>query len=194
MSAGFDTSRSPAGNTATSGTGTTGQGGGGAGAGASRGGTGQGGDTQDLGAIATDIAGTAAEKGRVLLDSAKGQAVSFADQRKDSAAQSIADIAASLRDTGGGFEDRPNLKAFVGSAADGLEQLSTSLKDRSFADIYGDVESYARRQPMVFGAVAAFAGFLVARFIKSSAEDLSGKTTARTGSQRQRTASAGRRV
>lgn len=192
MSAGFDTSRSPSGTT--SGAGTTGQGGTATGTGASRGGTGQGGEPQDLGEIATDIAGTAAEKGRVLLDSAKGQAVSFADQRKDSAAQSIADIASSLRDTGGGFEDRPNLKAFVGSAADGLEQLSTSLKDRSFADIYGDIESYARRQPVVFGAAAAFAGFLVARFIKSSAEDLADMNTARAGSNTRRTASAGRRV
>lgn len=127
----------------------------------------------DLGGIAGDIAGTAAAQGRVLLESAKGQAVSFADQRKDSAAQSIASIASSLRDTGKGFEEQPNLQTFVASAADGLDQLATGLRDRSFAELYGDIEAYARRQPVVMAAGAAIAGFLLARFIKSSADELS---------------------
>jgi len=134
----------------------------------------------DLTSIATDLAGTAAEKGRALLEGARDQATGFADQRKDGAAQSIADIAASLRETGGSFEGQPNIKAFVGSAADGLDQLATSLRDRSFADIYGDVEAYARRQPVAVGAAAALAGFLLARFIKSSADELSDMNSGRT--------------
>ena len=131
----------------------------------------------DLKSIASDVAGeianTAAEHGRGLLQAAKGTATSFADQRKDTAAQSIADLAASLRDTGESFEEQPSLKAFVGSAADGLDQLASGLRDRSFAEIYADVETMARRQPVAFGAGAAIAGFLLARFIKSSAEELS---------------------
>ena len=127
----------------------------------------------DFGTVASDLAGTAAEKSRELLESAKDQAASFADQRKDVAAQSIANIAASLRDTGKGFEEQPNLQSFVSSAADGLDQFATGLRDRSFADLYGDIESYARRQPVAVAALAAAAGFLLARFIKSSAEELS---------------------
>ena len=153
----------------------------------STGGTGtgtQGGnDPEDLKSIATglasDIASTAKEQGRTLLDSAKGQATSFADQRKDTAAQSIADLASSLRDTSGNFREQPSLQAFVGSAADGLDQLASGLRDRSFGDIYDDLESFARRQPVALGAGAALVGFFLARFIKSSAEEMAEAGAAR---------------
>ncbi len=144
--------------------------------------------------VASEIAHTAAEQSRGLLQAARGTATGFVDQRKDTAAQSIADLASSLRETGNTFEEQPSLKAFVGSAADGLDQLATGLKERSFADIYADVEALARRQPITFGAGAAIAGFLLARFIKSSAEELSEANAARARARsnvRPRTAGTG---
>lgn len=122
---------------------------------------------------ADGIKTAAVEQGRQIYESAKEQATGFVDQRKNEAAQSVADLASSLRDTGKSFGERPNIQAFVGTAADSLEQLATGLKDRSFADIYADVEDYARRSPATVGAVAVVAGFLLARFIKSSAEGMS---------------------
>lgn len=190
MSAGIHPGRATAEDSAVVGSSLGPQGGSGAGAslGGGAGSTSQSGqraqDPADLSSIATDLAGTAAEKGRALLEGARDQATGFADQRKDGAAQSIADIASSLRETGSSFESQPNIKAFVGSAADGLDQLAQSLRDRSFADIYGDVEAYARRQPVAVGAAAALAGFLLARFIKSSADDLSEMNSARTAGMR----------
>lgn len=122
---------------------------------------------------AGDMKNAAVEQGRQIYESAKEQATGFVDQRKNDAAQSVADLASSLRETGKSFGERPNIQAFVGSAADGLEQLATGLKDRSFTDIYADVEAYARRSPATVGAVAVVAGFMLARFIKSSAEGMS---------------------
>ncbi|NNM73675.1 hypothetical protein [Enterovirga aerilata] len=143
-------------------------------------GAGEPGDLKSIASdVASEIASTAKEQGRGLLQAAKGTATSFADQRKDTVAQSIADLAASLRETGNTFEQQPSLKAFVGSAADGLDQLASGLQERSFAEIYGDIESMARRQPLTFGAGAAIAGFLLARFIKSSAEELAEANAAR---------------
>lgn len=133
----------------------------------------------DLGAVveelkgsAGDITAAAVEHGRQLYESAKGQATGFVDQRKNDVAQSVSDIAASLRETGKQFDERPNIKAFVGSAADGLEHLAGGLQERSFSDIYADLEGYARRSPFAVGAVAAVAGFLLARLVKASSDDL----------------------
>ena len=182
------------GGTGTGGTGTGSMGSGGTHAGTSgAAGSKSGGasDTPDLGdlktiasGVASDIANTAAEQSRGLLQAAKGTATSFADERKGTAAKSIADLASSLRDTGNAFDEQPSLKAFVGTAADGLEQIASGLRDRSFGEIYGDVEAMARRQPITFGAGAAIAGFLLARFIKSSAEEMSEANAARTRSAR----------
>lgn len=134
---------------------------------------------------AGDLKSAAIDHGKALYESAKDQATGFVDQRKSEAAQSVSDLAASLRETGRSFGDKPNINAFVGSAADGLEQLATTIQERSFADLYADAERYARRSPMTVAAVAAVAGFILARFIKSTSDELAGSTASgRTGASR----------
>lgn len=140
-------------------------------------------DASELTGLASDIASTAVNHGKQLIDAARGQATGFLDQRKNDTAQSISDLASSLRDSGKTFEDRPNILAFMGSAADGLEQLADGIRDRSFAEIYADAEDFARRKPLVVGAATLAAGFLLARFIKSSADELA-ETASRTAAAR----------
>lgn len=144
-------------------------------------------DATELTGLASDIASTAVSHGKQLLETARGQATGFIDQRKNETAQSISDLASSLRDSGKTFEDRPNILAFMGSAADGLEQLAGGIRDRSFAEIYAEAEDFARRKPLVLGAATIAAGFLLARFIKSSADELA-ETASRTAGTRAATA------
>lgn len=130
-------------------------------------------DTADLASAAGDLASVALEQGRTLIGTARGQATGFVDRRKDDAAQTVGDLANSLRATGDQFEGRANIQAFVGSAADGLEQLASSIRERSVGELYGEFETYARARPVAVAAASVVAGFLLARFIKSSAETLS---------------------
>lgn len=119
-----------------------------------------------------EMAGAAVERGRHFLDSARDQATGYVDKRKDDVAQSVADFATSLKESTRSFEDRPNIQAFVDGAAQGLDQLAGTIRERSFAEIFNEVESVMRRRPAAFAATTFAAGFLVARFIKSSAETL----------------------
>jgi hypothetical protein len=118
------------------------------------------------------MAGAAVERGWHFLDSAREQATNYVDRRKDDAAQSVADLAQSLRDACKQFEERPNITAFVESAAGGLDELAETIRERSFNEIFGDVEEVVRRRPAAVAAASVVAGFLVARFIKSSAEGI----------------------
>lgn len=139
-------------------------------------------------AVAGDLKSAAFEQGRQLYEDAKQHATSYADERKNDAARSVSDIASSLRETGRGFGERPNIKAFVDNAADGLDQLASGLRERSFAELYGEAESYARRSPVLVSAVAAAAGFVLARFIKSSADELSEASAAAKNARASRAA------
>src|SRR5919206_2398501 len=85
-----------------------------------------------------DMAGAAVERGRYFIDSAREQATDYADRRKDDIAQSVADFATSLRESTRSFDERPNIRAVVDSAAEGLEQLAGSIRERSFADFFND--------------------------------------------------------
>lgn len=119
-----------------------------------------------------EMAGAAVERGRYFIESAREQAADYVDHRKGDIAQSVADFATSLRESTHSFDERPNIRAVVDSAADGLEQLADSIRDRSFADIFNDFENVVRRRPATVAAVSVAVGFLAARFLKSTAEDL----------------------
>ena len=118
------------------------------------------------------IAGAAVERGKTFFDAAKSQATEYVDRRKGDAAKSVVDLAQTIRDTGKTFEDRPNIRVFVDGAADGLEQLAGTIRERSFSEIYADVEYALRRRPATVAAVTGVAGFLLSRFVKASAEGL----------------------
>jgi ElaB/YqjD/DUF883 family membrane-anchored ribosome-binding protein len=119
-----------------------------------------------------DIAGAAVERGRFFIDSAREQATDYVDRRKDDVAQSVADFATSLRESTHSFDERPNIRAVVDSAAEGLEQLADTIRERTFSDFFNDFEEVVRRRPTTAAAVSVAIGFLAARFIKSTAEDL----------------------
>ena len=135
----------------------------------------EGGPAPEWDAIKDDvsqIAGAAVEQGRQFIDSAKEQAAGYVDQRKDEVAQSVASLAQSLRDACKQFDDRPNIRAFTDSAADGLEQFAETIRGRSFNELFEDVEAVVRRRPGAVAAATMATGFLLARFIKSSAEGI----------------------
>jgi hypothetical protein len=141
----------------------------------------------------TDIAGVAVERGRHFLDSARDQATLYVDKRKDDVAQSVADFATSLRESTSSFEDRPNIRAFVDSAAEGLDQLAGSIRERSFADIFNQAEDVMRERPAAVAAVTLVIGFAAARFIKASAEGMRREYRQPGGSGRHRQAATGER-
>jgi hypothetical protein len=132
----------------------------------------------DLKGDVGEIAGVAIERGRHFLDTARHQATDYVDRRKGDMAQSVADLANSLRESTKSFDDRPNIRAFVDSAAEGLDQFAGSIREQSFSDIYGEVEEAMRRRPVAVAAVSVALGFLAARFIKASAENSSAERAA----------------
>jgi len=135
-----------------------------------------------------DMAETAMDQGRQLLDSARDQATGYVDQRKNDAAQSVVGLANTLRESAGSFGDRPSIHAVADSAAKGLEQLAENIRERSLTDILDDVETMVRRRPGVAAAVTLTAGFLLARFVKASADAARG-----TGAQSRGSSGAGQR-
>ncbi|WP_132249614.1 hypothetical protein [Methylobacterium segetis] len=131
-------------------------------------GTGDPADWRTLKDDVEDIRDTAVERGRGLMDAARAQAQEYVERRKSDAAQSVNDLARTIRDSSKTFDDRPNIKAFFDSAAEGLEQLGGSIDARSFSDFYEDAEAFARRAPVAVAVGTFVAGFIAARFIKSS--------------------------
>lgn len=103
---------------------------------------------------------------------AKQHARSFAEEQKDEAADRVDGVADALRNAAGSLDDQDQtvMAGYARQAASGLDQVSNAISNRRLDDLVETVEDFAKRQPVAFLGGAALAGFVMARFAKSSAE------------------------
>ncbi|MGX8008974.1 hypothetical protein ACVDG8_008140 [Mesorhizobium sp. ORM8.1] len=95
----------------------------------------------------------------------------------DKAQEAQRDIGSSLAALGGALRaasdhlannDERTASKFALDAAGGLERLSSSLKQKPFAQVLEDVQSFGRQNPGVLLAGSVLAGLALGRFIKAS--------------------------
>ena len=110
------------------------------------------------------------ERAGALWDDAKETARSRLNEQKDSAASGLDEVAGALRDAAkrqsGDGTGQP-LAQLTSSAAEGLEHLSHSLRNKDVAVMLRDMDNFARNQPVAFFGIALAAGFLAVRFLKA---------------------------
>lgn len=95
------------------------------------------------------------------------------EQQKHRAADGIQRFARSMHDMARNLEQEQHqgLAAhYTHVAADQLDRMARSLEQRTMDDMLTGVEDFARRQPAAFVGGAFAAGFVLARFLKSSGE------------------------
>ncbi len=127
---------------------------------------------------ATDRARTAAEQGKTR-----------ATETLDGFAQAVHEAAGSLEQQVG-----PQVAQYAHRAADALDNLSASLRNKSVDQLVDDATNYARRSPAIAIGAAVALGFALSRFLKASSsagtsrgsyaydedEDMPSMTTTRT--------------
>ncbi|WP_292584687.1 hypothetical protein [Mesorhizobium sp.] len=95
----------------------------------------------------------------------------------EKAEQTQRDIGSSLSAFGGALRaasdhlaesDQGAASKFMQEAASGLEQLSSSLKEKPFGQVLEDVQSFGRQNPGALLAGSVLAGLALGRFIKAS--------------------------
>lgn len=120
---------------------------------------------------ASGLAGRATEQGRSLLS-----------RQKDAAAEHLDAVARALHGSARGLErEEPAAGRYVGYAADRLQSMGRQLRDRDLDALLDDVQDLGRRAPGAFFAGTVVAGFLMARFLKSSADHRAGASTTAPG-------------
>lgn len=67
-------------------------------------------------------------------------------------------------------QTEPTLAAYAGRAAGHVSSFATRVRDSSLDDLLAETRQLARRNPGLYFAGAVAVGFVLARFIKSSAE------------------------
>jgi hypothetical protein len=108
--------------------------------------------------LASDVAGQVAQSAERQFAGGKGRA-----------AEAITQIAGALRHTGDELaQEMPVVHDYLGRVATQVEGMSSYLQTKQLGDVVGDLESFARREPVLFMGSAFVVGLLGGRFMKSS--------------------------
>jgi hypothetical protein len=113
---------------------------------------------------------TVRDEARGFASSAREQAASRVEQRKQKVTGTIHDFADAVRRAGDELNERDQTMAarMVSRAAEGLEDVSRSLADRRPSEMIEAVRDFGRRNPAAFLAGSVLLGVAVGRFLRSS--------------------------
>lgn len=121
-------------------------------------------------AAAAEMTQTIKHEGQRLVDQAKDSAETVARQQTGAAAAFLEDVASAIHKSAEALKDkgRSDAASFIDWTADEVGSLANGLGSRSPADLLGDVEDLARRQPALVAGAAFLVGFGLLRFMKST--------------------------
>jgi hypothetical protein len=110
--------------------------------------------------------------GAVVVEAAQERATGFAEEQRRAGAEQADSLARAVHRAADEMQGAsPQIARYVHEAASSVDHLARALRDRSPGELIGGVEEFARRQPVAFFGAAVLAGFALARFAKSSAQD-----------------------
>ena len=124
----------------------------------------------------SELLGEAKEKAQNVMDQTKDMLQEQIATRSRGAAGELVDVANALRQTSqqlGGNSVAP----YVAKAADQLERASSYVRTADLSEMKRGVESFARREPLLFIGGAFALGMVAARFVKASAANLDATST-----------------
>jgi hypothetical protein len=109
--------------------------------------------------------------------------MSLLDAQRGRAADQIAAVGDALRRSAESLDSKggASLVRYANRTADQISGFAGTIRDRSLNDLGSDIESFARRWPMLFMASAVGIGFIAGRFMLSSADRTRGMGTHGTG-------------
>jgi ElaB/YqjD/DUF883 family membrane-anchored ribosome-binding protein len=157
-------------------------------------GTAAGSATRDVGKVAKETVSKLGDKAQEFGTQAKQAATSLASEANENikgalnqkvgvGADLVGHVADSVRAAADNLkQNAPQLAGLVTVAADKIDELSSSVRDKTVDELFKDASDFARRQPaVVFGAAAAV-GFLLFRILKVAPSATTGQSgSARSG-------------
>ena len=119
-----------------------------------------------------DAMADAKKVGSELVGAARESALSLLDAQRNRAADQIASIGDALRRSAESFEAKggSSLTRYADQTADQICDFADTIRNRSWNELASDIETFARRWPIVYMASAVGIGFIAGRFMLSSAE------------------------
>jgi len=126
----------------------------------------------DLGTTVAEVGGEAKDQVVNLTEQVRKQATEQVTSQKERVVDTLDTVALLLHQAGehAHQQDKELLATYVDKAASQVGQLSETLGEQDVKQLMQSTTDFARREPMLFVGGALAAGFLGARFFRSSSQ------------------------
>ncbi|WP_394152010.1 hypothetical protein [Loktanella salsilacus] len=124
--------------------------------------------------VVNDVTQQAKSVANDAKETIKSEVTARADAAKGAAAQEVNNVASALRKAANESRTGSPQERTFGQIADTLADASDAISNKDLGTAISDVGHFARRNPLVFLAGAALAGFAVSRFAKASERNAGG--------------------
>lgn len=125
----------------------------------------------DLGAIGQEAVSQAQEQAVKIVSQAREQVTANVKSQTARGASIATVLSSTLQEAGTQLRDQDEVAVatYLDQAAGQVEQIGAMLENQDYGQLIGTVQSFARRQPVLFFAAAVAVGVVGARFLRSSA-------------------------
>jgi ElaB/YqjD/DUF883 family membrane-anchored ribosome-binding protein len=112
------------------------------------------------------------ETAQEIKGAARQQAEGLFSQQRDAAAEQAEKISSAFRKMADEFDEQeqPLFSGYAKNVASCTDDLSHRLREKDLGGLVEQAQDYSRRQPGLYFGGAVAAGFLLARFLRSSNE------------------------
>lgn len=119
---------------------------------------------------AKDTASQLGDAASNIANTAKDKVEGEVNQRKSIAADYIGSIARATHRAANEFEDEiPQAAHYIRQAAEQIDGVANTFRERDVRELVGEVQDFARRQPTLFFGGAVVLGFAALRLLRSTA-------------------------
>ena len=107
-----------------------------------------------------------------LAGTAKSQVHGVVDEQKNFAAERVGGVARVARRAAEQLEgELPLAASYVREAGDGIDEIAGAIRGQNVEELLAALEDFAEQRPATAFVISMLAGFALARFVKSSAEE-----------------------
>jgi hypothetical protein len=127
-----------------------------------------------------------AERAKDMAEEAGDRLLEKAGEQQRAGADYIGDIAATMKNAAGQFDQQlPFAANYMRSAATQVEHVADTLRNGDVRDLVRQAQQFAREQPTLFVGMSMLAGFGIVRLLKNSANaDVTSAETTRGADER----------
>ncbi len=116
-----------------------------------------------------------------VADAVSSKAAGYANQAKETTAEEVKSVASALRSAAEDLRSGSPQERTISQIAESLADASDAVRNKDLSEMVGDLNRFAKKNPLVFLGGAVLVGFAATRFAKATSDSRQHRNSPQSG-------------